>query len=124
MSQDIVADAINKILNAKRARKDELVINLHSKLLLEVLEVAKKSGYIKDYKIDGTKLDVKIGKLNECKAIKPRFYVKKDGISKYIRRYLPSRRFGIIIISTNKGVMTHHQAEEENLGGSLIAYFF
>jgi len=124
MSQDIVADAINKIMNAKRAGKKEVIINIYSKLLIDIFEVAKKGGYIENYKKDGTKLVVKIGKLNECKAIKPRFYVKKDGIDKYVRRYLPSRKIGIIIISTNQGLLTQHQAEQENIGGSLIAYFF
>ena len=124
MSQDIVADGINKIMNAKRARKKEVVINIYSKLLLEVLNIAKREDYIKNYKIDKTKLIVEIGKLNECKAIKPRFYIKGEKIDKYIRRFLPSRKIGILIISTNQGLLTQHEAEQEKIGGSLIAYFF
>ena len=29
-----------------------------------------------------------------------------------------------MIISTNKGMMTHKEAQEEEIGGSLIAYFY
>lgn len=69
-------------------------------------------------------IKVEIGKLNECKAIRPRFYVTVKEIEKYVRRYLPARDFGYVIISTNKGLLTHNEAIEKNIGGSLIAYFF
>ena len=47
-----------------------------------------------------------------------------DEIDKYVRRFLPSRDFGFIIVSTSKGLMTHEEAIEKNIGGSLIAYIF
>ena len=52
MSQDVIADALNNIMNAKRAGKKELVVTKFSKLLLEVLNLAKKENYIEDYQID------------------------------------------------------------------------
>jgi len=125
MSQDIVADVLNMIMNAKRAKKQELVTGRYSKLLLRVLDLMKREGYI-DYSLNEKekKLRIVFKKLNECKAIKPRYYVKKDGIDKYIRRYLPARDFGYIVISTNKGLMLHTEAMQHGLGGTLIAYFF
>ena len=45
-------------------------------------------------------------------------------IDKYIKRYLPSKDLGIIIISTSQGLMTHQTAIEKNIGGSLLAYFY
>jgi len=126
MSQDVVADGLNMIKNAKKAGKEELEISRYSKLLIKVLEIAKKYGYIKEIFVDkeGRKLKVKIGNLNDCNAIKPRFYVKVDEVEKYLRRYLPARDFGIVIISTSKGLITHKEVPEKNLGGSLIAYFY
>jgi small subunit ribosomal protein S8 len=47
-----------------------------------------------------------------------------EEIESYMRRYLPARDMGILIISTNKGLLTHKQAYEQNLGGVLIAYFY
>lgn len=123
MSQDIVADSLNLIKNAKKARKSELTVNRYSNFLLNVLEIAKKSGYI-DYNLDKGNLKIKILKLNDCNAIKPKFNVKVEEIEKYMRRYLPARDFGIIIISTSAGLMTHKEAIEKNVGGSLIAYFY
>ncbi|MFH1365358.1 MAG: 30S ribosomal protein S8 [archaeon] len=126
MSQDIVADALNMIKNSKKAGKEEVNIKRISNLLIEVLKIMKQRGAIKKYKINikEKSLEITIGSLWECKAIKPRFTVDKSMIEKYRRRYLPSRNFGTLILSTNKGLMTHEEAEEEKIGGCLIAYFY
>lgn len=124
MSQDVIADALNKMLNASRAGKTTLSARRHSKLLLSVLAIAKLKGYVKNYRVENNVLNIEIGKLNFCQTIKPRFVVKVDEIDKYAKRYLPAKDMGIIIISTSQGLMTHHTAEEKNIGGSLIAYFY
>lgn len=123
MSHDIVADALNQIMNAKRARKNSVIVKRHSKLLLRVLELAKREGYIKNLEQKDKKIEILFG-LNECNAIKPRFNVSVKRIDRYVRRYLPGRDFGVIIMSTSKGLLTHKEAMEKNIGGSLIAYFF
>jgi len=126
MSQDVVADALNQIMNAKRAGKKELEVKRYSNLLLKVLDIAKKQGYVKDYTVNEKekKLKIKIGELNECRAIKPRFNVSVGEIEKYMRRFLPARDFGVIIISSSKGLVTQKEAYEKNIGGALIAYFY
>lgn len=124
MSQDIIADALNKMLNAAKAGKTTLSVNRHSKLLLSVLAIAKLKDYVKNYRVENNVLNIEINKLNFCKAIKPRFVVQVKEIDKYIKRYLPAKDMGTIIISTSKGLMTHGTAQEKNIGGSLIAYFY
>ncbi len=126
MSHDIVADALNMIKNAKKARKENIKIKIISNLLIEVLKIMKQAGAIKKYKINPKEksLDITIGDLTDCKAIKPRFSCDKSQIEKYRRRYLPARNLGTMIVSTNKGLMTHQEAEEEQTGGCLIAYFY
>ncbi len=124
MSHDIVADALNKIMNAKRSGKSSVEVTFRSKLLISVLALAKLKGYIKDYKINGKVLKIEMGKLNECNAIKPRFTVRVEEVGKYERRYLPAKDFGILIISTSQGLMTNQTIKEKNLGGSLIAYMY
>jgi small subunit ribosomal protein S8 len=123
MSQDIIADALNQIMNAKKAGKAKVVITKHSKLLRNILDIAKESGYL-DYEVNETELNVEIHKINELKAIKPRYTVSVKNINKYVRRYLPAKNFGFVILSTNKGLMKSEEAEEQNLGGCLIAYMF
>lgn len=126
MSQDVVADGLNMIRNAKKARKEIVVIKRISNLLIEVLKIMKQKGAIKRYKINAKdkSLEITIGDLFECKSIKPRFSVGKNDIEKYRRRYLPARNIGIMIVSTNKGLVTHEEAQKEQIGGSLIAYFY
>ena len=125
MSHDIIADVLNEIMNTKRARKSSIITKNKSKLLINVLEVAKKHKYIESFKINEKTNELEINfNLNECKAIKPRFDVQVKDFEKYIRRYLPARNFGIIIVSTSKGLITLDEAERENIGGCLIAYFY
>ena len=126
MSQDIVSDGLNMIRNAKMARKDVVKIKRISNLLIEILKIMKQKGAIKKYKIDpkGKTLEVTIGDLNECRAIKPRFTCDLSQIEKYRRRYLPSRNIGTMIMSTNKRLLTNDEADKEKIGGCLIAYFY
>jgi small subunit ribosomal protein S8 len=56
--------------------------------------------------------------------VKPRYFVGADTIDKYLRRFLPSKNFGTLIISTNKGLLDQKEAIKENVGGSVIAYFY
>jgi small subunit ribosomal protein S8 len=123
MSQDIVSDALNQIMNAKRARKQSVVLTRYSKLLLNVLDIAKESGYL-DYNVNLKELNVNLKNLNEIKAIKPRFTVPVKRINFYVRRFLPAKNFGFVIVSTNQGLMKHEEAQEKNLGGCLVAYIF
>ena len=124
MAQDVVSDALNKMMNAVKAGEMTVSFKRHSKLLLSVLAIAKLKGYVKSYKVDGINLTVEILSLNGCKAIKPRFLIHNEDINKYVARYLPARHIGVIIISTPQGLMTHQTAQEKNLGGSLIAYIY
>ena len=126
MSQDKVADALNMIKNAKKARKEDVKITYISNLLIEILKVMKQKGAIKRYKInpEDKSIDVTMDNLKDCNAIKPRFNVSKENVEKYRRRYLPARNLGVLLISTNKGLLTHEEAQKENIGGCLIAYFY
>ena len=126
MAQDIVSDALNMLKNAKKAKKDVVKVKIISNLLIEILKIMKQKGAIKKYKINGKEksIEITIGNLTECKSIKPRFSCNKSQIEKYRRRYLPARNLGIMILSTNKGLITHEEAEKEQIGGSLIAYFY
>lgn len=126
MSQDVVSDALNMMRNAKKAGKMEVKIKRISNLLIEVLKIMKQKEAIKKYKINAEKksVEISLGEFSECRAIKPRFTVDVSQIEKYRRRYLPSRNIGTVIVSTNKGLLTHEEAFEEGIGGCLIAYFY
>ncbi len=123
MSRDIISDVLNEIMNAKKAKKEFIVLDKSANLLLRILDLMKQYGYL-DYEILDEKIKINIKQLNECKAIKPRYSVGNKNVEKYVRRFLPARNFGYVIISTSKGLMTHQEAQENKIGGSLIAYFY
>ena len=52
MSQDVVSDGLNMMMNMKRARKSYVILNRYSKFLIEILKLAKSEGYVKDYNLD------------------------------------------------------------------------
>ena len=126
---DTLANALSHLLNCEKIGKTECTIKNASKVIKNVMEILKSRGYLG--KIEATSsgkgevLVVELrGTINKCGAIKPRFPVKIADYEKYERRYLPAKEFGIMIVSTTKGIMTHEKAMEENLGGKLIAYCY
>ena len=65
-----------------------------------------------------------LGNINKCGVIKPRHAVKKDEFEKFEKRYLPAKNFGILIVTTPQGIMTHNEAKERGIGGRLLAYMY
>lgn len=126
---DPLADALTNIKNHEMAGKLEVTIYPASKLLLRVLEIMQKHGYVKEFEFidDGREGMVRVklaGTITDCGAIKPRFSVKKDEWTDWEKQYLPARGIGILIVSTPQGLMTHYEAKERGLGGVLIAYVY
>jgi small subunit ribosomal protein S8 len=126
---DTIAAALSNIMNAEKISKKEIVAFPSSKLAKKILAVVKENGYvgdfeeIKDSKGDRLKIHL-LGKINKCGAIKPRFAVTVAEYEKFEKRFLPAKDFGILVVSTNKGIMTHIQAKEKKLGGKLLAYCY
>lgn len=129
MIHDTLAPALSNIMNAEKIGREFCIAKPFSKMLKEVLTIMNNKGYIGSFEVieDGKGKIVKInllGKVNKCGAIKPRFSVKRDGFEKFEKRYLPAKEFGILIVSTPKGIMSHNDAFEKKLGGKLIAYVY
>jgi small subunit ribosomal protein S8 len=126
---DPIADALSKINNAEKAGQKEIQIVPVSNLMLKVLDLLNANMYLGDYTVTETtrgrilKLNL-IGHINKCGAIKPRFAVTMDSYDRYEKQFLPAVDFGILIISTPYGLMTHIEAKNKNTGGRLIAYCY
>ncbi len=126
---DPLANALSMINAYESTGKKECIIKPASKLIINTLKVIKSEGYIGEVKLieDGKGGAVKVsllGSINRCNAIKPRYPVSVDTYEKYEKRYLPSINFGILVVSTSKGLMTHREAKEKGIGGKLIAYCY
>lgn len=129
---DTLANALATIKNAEMRGKNEAIIMPASKLIASVLRVLKEEGYIASYEYiaDGRwgKFRVQLlGRINDIGVIKPRMPVKYSELAKmpeHLRKYLASRDIGILIISTNQGVMSHREALKRRIGGVLLAYVY
>jgi len=125
---DPLSNVLSNILNCEKAGKKECTVKNSSSLIKKSLQIMKENKYIGDFKeFKGRGSHIKInliGKINKCGVIKPRFSIKKNQMEKYEKRYLPAKDFGVIIISTNKGLITHYQAKEKGIGGRLIYYVY
>lgn len=126
---DTLASALSKMVNAERVGKDHVTVKTVSKVLKKVLEIAQSNNYIGEVKYEddgkgGLAHINLIGALNNAGVIKPRFSLKKVDFEKHEKRFLPAKDFGLMIISTPQGIMTHLEAKEKNIGGRLIAYIY
>ena len=129
MKHDPLNDAISMLKNYERAGKDECILNPSSRMLQKVLQVFQSEGYIGEFEVSndvrGGNIRVRlVKKINNCGIIKPRFPVKHDDFITWEKRYLPARGFGVLIVTTPQGLMSHNEAKEKGLGGRLIAYVY
>ena len=120
---DPLADALTNIRNNELQVNDSCVISPASKLIGQVLKKKKKENYVDDNRAGKFIVELE-GNINKCGVIKPRHAVKKDEFEKFEKRYLPAKNFGILIVTTPEGIMTHNEAKERGIGGRLLAYMY
>ncbi|MCD6325486.1 30S ribosomal protein S8 [Candidatus Bathyarchaeota archaeon] len=126
---DTIANGLTTIMNNELRRKKECLIVPASKLLGNVLRVIQMNGYLGEFEFidDGRAGKIRVqllGRINKCGAIRPRYYVKATEIETWEKLYLPSRDIGVLVISTSQGVISHREAKEKGVGGSLLAYVY
>jgi len=126
---DTLGNALSAILNAEKKGKAICKVKPAASMIKEVLRIIHENNYLGSFSIvpdnRGNSIEINLlGKINKCGVIKPRFSVRHTEFEKFEKRFLPAKGFGIIIISTSKGLMTHFTAEEMKIGGKLIAYCY
>lgn len=126
---DPLANALTNIRNNETQGNKKCTIAPASKLIGHVLRTMQKEGYIGEFEFidDGKagKFLVELeGNVNKCGVIKPRHAVKKDKFEKFGKRYLPAKNFGIMIVTTPQGIITHKEAKDRGIGGRLLAYVY
>ncbi len=124
---DPIADMITRIRNGQMVKKETIKVPF-SKFKMDILNVLKKNGYIKDFTKVGREpkrmIEItlmynedKTPKITEIRKVsKPsqRVYRKSKQI------WPAKGGFGIYIISTPQGVMTNKEAKKKNLGGEIL----
>lgn len=130
---DPIADMLTKIRNASRARRETVELQA-SGLKQRMLELLKREGFIRSYKLlqpDGSvkrqfRIYLKSGP-ERAPAISAIRRVSRPGL----RRYVGSKRIprvlgglGVAIVSTSQGLMTGQEARTKGLGGEVLCYIW
>jgi len=127
---DPISDMLIRIKNAQMAKKEQVLFP-YSKMKFAVATVLKESGFINDIEKRSKKLNKSEqdylnitlkyqdneGAISDIKIIsKPsrRMYIKASEIRAVRSGY------GIMIVSTSKGIMTSKNARKEKLGGEAL----
>ena len=128
---DPLGDMLTRIRNGQIRRKDSVLMPA-SRFRANVLEVLHREGYIRSFK----KIELENHKNEFSIELK---YVDGDPVIKRISRVsTPGRRvyskikdlqrnfdgLGISILSTSKGVLSDHEARNENVGGEILCKVF
>ncbi len=124
-----LADAFSTIMNHEMLHKSEVIIAPASKKIGAALRIMQRKGYVGEFEfIDDGKAGMLrvelLGRINQCGIISPHHPVKRTQFEDWEKRFLPSRTFGFLIVSTPKGFMTHREAIEQGHGGRLIAFVY
>ena len=123
---DPISDLLTRIRNGQQVKKSSVSCP-SSKMKLAILKVLKEEGFIRDYSeiddIKGKVIEITLKYYHGEPVIKEIIRISKPGLRIYSSvKNMPvyKNNMGISIVSTSKGVMTHFQAKEINIGGEIL----
>ncbi len=123
---DSISNALTLIRNAQAVSKEKVKIPF-SNLVWEVIKILKRKEFIEDTNKRGRKLkkiiEVQIKYVNDKPFIRGLERVSKPGQRIYTSNQdiRPVKDgFGIMIVSTSKGLMTGQEAKRKGLGGEIL----
>ncbi len=123
---DPVADMLTRVRNGQQAKHKSVTLN-SSKLKEEIARVLKEEGYILGYNVESLENNLKIITIDlkyyHGKSVIERIRrISRPGLRVYkSSKDLPSiAGFGVAILSTSHGVMTHQTARKKGVGGEVI----
>jgi len=131
MVSDPLGDLLTRIRNGQMARLSA-ISSPSSKHRINVLEVLKREGYIRDYSVSQansgmSELSVELKYHDGQPVIREISRVSKPGRRVYTKISEVPRVFnglGISILSTPRGVLSDKEALEANVGGELLCKVF
>ena len=129
VKMSVLSECLKKMVNAEKAGKRQVLLRPVSKVVIKFLRCMQKFGYINEFEIVDDARSGKIvvdlnGRLNKCGVISPRFDLKLKNFEKFVYQILPSRQFGHVILTTNKGIMDHNECKKNHIGGKVLGFFY
>ncbi len=125
---DHLADALNTLKTHEMVGQERCTVKA-TKLVKDVLGLLKKHRYLQEFTFvedgRGGTFDVTLdGRINDCGVVKPRTAVKRTEWARWEQQFIPGVGVGLLIVSTPRGIMTNSDADEQKLGGRLLAYVY
>lgn len=120
---DPIADALIRVKNGYLSGKTSVSLR-YSKLILNLMKLLAKEGYIEDTRKSNREIVVNLKYVSRKSAITDIKRVSKPSLRVYKGvGQLPYALsgLGIAIISTPKGIMTDKQARKMKVGGEVLA---
>jgi small subunit ribosomal protein S8 len=122
---DPIANMLISLKNAGLVNKASIVLP-HSKMKESILELLKSEGYVKAFNVNGdTKKTLEIALM--YKGTTPRITgvkrISKSSKRVYtgVKEISPVRYgYGLLVLSTPKGIMTDKMARKELVGGEVL----
>ncbi len=129
MGRDLLNDALVALRHADRDGRPRVEIAPTSRLIGEVLRLFREHGYLSEFAFvptgRGGKYEVTLSRrINSCGVVKPRLAVRHDDLERYESRFLPAQDFGLLVLTTNQGIVGQGEAREKKIGGRLLAYVY
>lgn len=121
--KDMYIDLLIKIKNAQSAGKKSLKTR-HTKMDYAVAELLQKFGFLKKIELKGRSFKKVIEiHFNPEKPIQGLKLLSRPSMRKYVG-YRDFRKvkggYGVLVVSTPKGILTGGQARKEKVGGQLL----
>jgi small subunit ribosomal protein S8 len=119
-------DLLTQLKNAQAVKKENVKVP-YSKMDERILEVLKENNYIKDFdkKGKGTKrvMEIELKYHNEGDVISGIKFISKPSRRIYVgyKDIKPVRNgYGLLVISTPKGIVTGKEARKIKVGGEML----
>lgn len=126
MVNDPIADLLVRLRNAQAVRRETMMVP-HSNVKAAILSILQKEGVVADCAeklVHGKKaLEVTFAPLDRDGVVPEFVRVSKPGRRMYVKAKdipRPLKGFGLVVLSTPKGIMTGKEAHQRGLGGELL----
>jgi len=119
MLSDTIADFLTRLRNAAMASKLEVTVR-PTRLINDIAQILKSEGFIDEINVEEGQMNIKLSATTRLEHLKKISRPSLRRYSKVTDIPRPKSGYGLVILSTPKGVLAAAQARKQRVGGELI----